>query len=327
MLGKTGKQTGNLETVDVTSKEPVNSLHQKLAIITQTTLHPNPRITYPVDRDHDAVPPGQGLGQVSTPPDEPGGPASSISTREGSNGLPASQVGHNSQGLELERLVGRDINRLAVHSQDLVLGLLSAGVQSVGEVSSHLVGSLSGSGKALVLNGSTVTENEDIVADDLLAVLISLVSAEVVIDLNLGATGSADKSGSLESLGDEGVRSETSAPHDQSNRDAALLLGNQSIRVNALNMVLSLDLDSLARKVLSGVTLEVLVEHGENLRGNIVDGDLSGLHELGVDLGEIILNQIMKLGGELDTGGTSAYNTSETTGDPSYVVISATYRR
>lgn len=55
-----------------------------------------------------------------------------------------------------------------------------------------------------------------------------------------------------------------------------------------------------------GVSGEFLVEHAEDLGGDVVDGDADHGGEAGVDAGEVGVDQVGELGGEFHAGGTAA---------------------
>lgn len=69
-----------------------------------------------------------------------------------------------------------------------------------------------------------------------------------------------------------------------------------------------LDGDVLAREHLHGVVGQRLLEHGQDLGGDVVDADGDVGEEGRVDLGEVVVDEIVELGGVFDAGGAAAYD-------------------
>lgn len=73
-------------------------------------------------------------------------------------------------------------------------------------------------------------------------------------------------------------------------------------------MVASLDVDAPASKLLRRVLCQLLVKHGQYLLRHIVDGNLVVLDELRVNLGHVLVDQVVQLRTELDPRGPATHN-------------------
>lgn len=78
-------------------------------------------------------------------------------------------------------------------------------------------------------------------------------------------------------------------------------------RSQLLNMMTSLYVDSLALKLLHGITRQLLIKHGQHLLRNIIYSDVVVLDELWVQPPHILRNQIVQLSTKLDTRGSSSH--------------------
>ncbi|GAB1320501.1 hypothetical protein MFIFM68171_10711 [Madurella fahalii] len=74
----------------------------------------------------------------------------------------------------------------------------------------------------------------------------------------------------------------------------------------SLKMMLSLDRDVLAGKSVHGVLGEGLIEHREDLGGDVVHGDADQGDQVGVQWGQVLVDEVVQLGGEFYAGGPAA---------------------
>lgn len=297
----------------------------------------------PVDGHEELVPEGHGLGQVGGTPEDPGGPATELVAGTLVDGLPAAEVGHDTPVAELEARGVLDVDDALVGLvEDLgeVGGLLSGDLGGLGEGALALDNGGVAEDEDVTEEAVTAGGGDDLGAlGSLLGGLGLDADTEVLVnedaagagvggELGLGAAGLGAilrRDGDSEVLGgellDEGVGHETGGPDDETGTDllvAVLLdlelqltvLGTELAigEADALDVVLSADLDLLTPEGIHGILGKSLVEHGENLGGDIVDGDLDELEEVGVHLGKIVVDEIVELGAELDTGRATTDN-------------------
>lgn len=296
----------------------------------------------PVDGHEELVPQRHGLGKVGGAPEDPGGPATELVARTLVDGLPAAEVGHDTPVAELEAggvldvddaLVGlvEDLGEVGgLLSGDLgglgksALALDDGGVTEDEDVTEEAVAGGGGDDLGALggLGGLGLDANTEMLVNE------DTTSAGISGKLGLGAAGlgavlrgDGDSEVLRGELLDEGVGHETGGPDNETGTDllvAVLLDLELQLTVlraelavgetDALDVVLGADLDLLTLEGIHGILGESLVEHGENLGRDIVDSDADELEEFGVHIGKIVVDEIVELGSELDTGRATTDN-------------------
>lgn len=258
------------------------------------------------------------------------------------DGLPAAEVGHDTPVAELEAGGVLDVDDALVGLvEDLgeVGGLLSGNLGGLGEgalalddggvtededITEEAVAGGGGDdlGALGSIGGLGLDANTEVLVNE------DATGAGISGELGLGAAGLGAVlrgDGNSEFLGgellNEGVGHKTGGPDDETGSDllvAVLLDLELQLTVlgaelaiggaDALDVVLGADLDLLTLEGIQGILGESLVEHGKNLGRDIVDGDADELEEIGVHLGKIIVDEIVQLGSELDTGRATTDN-------------------
>lgn len=229
---------------------------------------------------------------------------------EGQHGSGSSQL--SGLGLELSKdvlslLLVKGVLRLLLEVGDLVVEVLglSNAVEQVSKVGSLLGGNL---GSGCVLGGRTVTKSPDALGTLNNKVLVDKkTSSGALLSRDLGHELSNNRSHSV-----------TGGPHKSSVRHlkgllstvTLGLLGSDHILVNRLNHGLGQNGDLLVREGFLGVVNELLGERGQNVGESLDKSNLEIVSDIGDPLSEIVLEEVLELGSELDTGRATSNNDS-----------------
>lgn len=153
---------------------------------------------------------------------------------------------------------------------------------------------------------------ETVVYDDAAGLGVLGQSSSAVMALALGR---AD--GLLHELFDQRVLHQPRGPHHNAGADfggAGLLdleaqpAGAGRVGADALDGVVRLDGDVLALEQAHGVVGERLLEHWEDLGGDVVYGDADVGHQSRVDLGNVVVDEVVQFGGVFYSCGPAAYD-------------------
>lgn len=240
------------------------------------------------------------------------------------NGFPVAQVRHGTQIAEAEGLV-----------------LECALVQRPCEVRSLLTGDLRCLRKVgLAVYHGAVTDDEDVVealgckvrtraagfnqsraepiiGDDAtrLGVFVQLVLGGGCSPTTLCLSGEHTAQAFAHELLNQGVLHQPRGPHHHTCTNLFVVIvldfqtetsGAVGIRPDPLDTVPRLDVDMLTLEQAHGVIGEGLVKHGQDLGRNVVHSDLHVGHQRRVDAREVVVDEVVQLGGELDARGPAA---------------------
>lgn len=155
-----------------------------------------------------------------------------------------------------------------------------------------------------------------------------------VLDL-IVSTGDVSRSGGkapdvVKGLGDKGIVHVACAPHAETDANITIFLGSDGVDTTFdlgvlilhgfrivgeafakfLDVVGCADVNVPASVLLHGVVGQGGVEHGEHLGGHVIEGDADVLEQVGVDSGEVVIDQVGETSGKFHAGG-SATNDGE----------------
>lgn len=288
----------------------------------------------PVHGHHDLVPYAHALGQVRRPPEEPGRPARQLVRAALVDRPPAAQIGHDAPVPEAEgprvRVRGPLVQLLREVGGLLARDLCRRGV------------SLAGDDRA-VADAVDVRQDANVLSSTRFARFprrrvrhgcdaeagISHEPARLLIVLQphhraLGRVreGFPRLRLRLRDLGrreflDQRVLHEPRAPDHDAGADllVAVLLelqpqaaGAVVVGPDAREVVLRLDGDALAPEHVHGVLRQLLVEHGQHLGRDVVHGDVDEVGERRVDPAQVVADEVVQLGGELDARRPAAHD-------------------